>query len=139
LRFVSSRTPPTAEVVKRSKLGPEHEGSEFIDNGVRSREAPLNFKKEARFTLENFNSFNGAKLKSVKSFLEANGWKGEKTNPNRVYPDGMRYTNGVKGEQIRIMSGGATRSIPAKTGPYMEISVGGKKTVIPLSGNPTIQ
>jgi hypothetical protein len=50
-------------------------------------------------------------------WLEQNGWSGVKTNPNRGYNDGMKFTNGVKGEQIRIMTGGPTRSIPAKTGP----------------------
>jgi hypothetical protein len=71
-------------------------------------------------------------------WLEENGWSGIKTNPNRVYNDGMRYTNGIKGEQIRIMPGGATRSIPKKTGPYMEVSIKSAKNVIELFGNPTL-
>ena len=61
------------------------------------------------------------------------------TNPNRVYNDGMRFTNNTPGEQIRIMPRGSTRSIAKKTGPYMEISIKGKKTVIELFGNPTFK
>jgi RHS repeat-associated protein len=91
------------------------------------------------FTLKDLNSFKGAKSADIIKWLEQNGWTGVKTNPNRVYNDGMRFTSGVKGEQIRIMSGGPTRSIPAKTGPYMEASIKGKKTVIPLFGNPTLK
>jgi len=92
----------------------------------------------AKFTLDDLNSFKGAKSSTVANWLEKNGWVGVPTNPNRVYTDGMRYTNGNKGEQIRIMSGGATRSIPEKRGPYMEASIRGKKTVIPLGGNPKL-
>ncbi|SHE56046.1 hypothetical protein [Chryseobacterium takakiae] len=88
-----------------------------------------------KFTLDDLNSFRGANSSSVANWLEENGWTGVATNPNRVYSDGMRYTNGNRGEQIRIMSGGPTRSIPEKRGPYMEASLKGKKTVIPLSGN----
>lgn len=73
--------------------------------------------------------------------MQQNGWSGVATNPNRVYNEGMRYTNGTRGDQIRIMTGGPTRSIPEKRGPYMEISnsKGGKKTVVELFGNPNLK
>jgi RHS repeat-associated protein len=93
---------------------------------------------EAGFKLDDLNSFRGARASSVAKWLEKKGWIGVSTNPNRVYTDGMRYTNGIKGEQIRIMSGGETRSIPEKRGPYMEVSIKGRKTVIPLLGNPKL-
>ena len=96
-------------------------------------------KRATNFALSNLDSFRGAKSDDVIKWLEQNGWSGVKTNPNRMYNDGMRFTNGVKGEQIRIMTGGPTRSIPAKTGPYMEVSMNGQKTVIELFGNPTLK
>jgi len=83
-------------------------------------------------------TFRGAKSADVIKWLEQNGWSGVKTNPNRVYNDGLRFTNGFKGQQIRMMPGGATRSIPSKTGPYMEISIN-RKSVIELFGNPTLK
>ena len=95
-------------------------------------------KTQMNFSFDDLNSFKGAKSADVGMWLEQNGWSGIKTNSNRVYNDGMRFTNGVRGEQVRIMSGGATRSIPAKRGPYMEISRNNKKEVIELFGNPNL-
>jgi hypothetical protein len=92
----------------------------------------------ASFTIKNLESFRGARPSTVANWLEKNGWVGVPTNKNRVYTDGMRYTNGAKFEQIRIMSGGVKRSVPGKQGPYMEVSMKGKKTVIPLMGNPKL-
>jgi hypothetical protein len=97
------------------------------------------FKIGKSFTLKDYNSFKGAKPANVSYWLNQNGWKAKSTNSNKVYADNLRYTNGVTGEQIRIMKGGATRSILEKTGPYMEISIKGKKTVIVLYGNPTLK
>ncbi len=90
-------------------------------------------------SIKNPNSFRGVSAKQVKQHLKKHGWTGQKTNPNRVYNKGTRFTNSNLGEQIRIMPGGKNRSILIKTGPYMEISMRGTKTVIPLAGNPTLK
>jgi len=113
-------------------------GSETLDDALGFKEQPLS-EGGASFTLKDFSSFRGAKPADVKKWLEQNGWSGAKTNPNKVYNDGMRFTNGYYGEQIRIMSGGATISIPEKRGPYMEISIKAKSTVIELFGNPVLK
>lgn len=92
---------------------------------------------QPKFNLNNPNSFNGAPRNSVEKWLFENGWKrsGE-TNTG----GGIRFTNGRHGEQIRIMPGYPPGLRPdiLKTGPYLEISIKGKKHYIPLNGNPTL-
>ena len=89
--------------------------------------------------LKDPNSFKGAKSGDVKEWLNGNGW----TNTGKTKSGGGEvFMNGKKGEQIRLMPGYAegSRPLPVKTGPYMEMSVGGKKVpTIPLRNNPTLK
>ncbi|MCH2197106.1 hypothetical protein, partial [Kordia sp.] len=105
----------------------------YYDGSVKS------FPRPSTMSLNNPNSFRGVNPKIVESYLTSNGWKGVSTNPNKLYNAGIRLTNGVRGEQIRIMPGGKTRSVQVKQGPHMIISMNGNKTVIPLKGNPTLK
>jgi hypothetical protein len=88
--------------------------------------------------LKNPSSFRGAEAGDVKDWLNNNGWKS--TGPTGS-GGGEVFQNGNRGEQVRLMPGYPPGSRPAniKTGPYMEMSVGGKKIpTIPLRGNPTL-
>ena len=53
---------------------------------------------------------------------------------------GTRYSDPKKrGDQIRIMSGNPADPDPVKQGPYVRISISGKKSApVPLDGNPTL-
>jgi RHS repeat-associated protein len=79
-----------------------------VEEKVVEAVAKTNSESISNFTLNDLNSFRGARSGDVVTWLEQNGWTGVRTNPNRMYNEGMRFTNGIKGEQIRIMPGGPT-------------------------------
>ncbi len=97
----------------------------------------INSSVSPKFDINTPNSFRGANSSQVTQHLKNNGWTGVATNPNKMYP-GTRFTNGIRGEQIRLMPGNVSRSIHLKQGPHMIISRQGTKTTIPLKGNPSL-
>jgi len=108
-----------------------------LSNGARMVKQPL---KESTFegNLKKPDSFKGAKSGDVKEWLGNNGWS---STGKTKSAGGEVFMNGKKGEQIRLMPGyeAGTRPLPIKTGPYMEMSVGGQKApTIPLRNNPTL-
>lgn len=108
-----------------------------MSNGARIVEQPLQHK-EFVGNLKDPNSFKGAKPGDVKDWLSNNGWSNTGQTKSGA---GEVFQSGKRGEQIRLMPGypEGSRPLDIKTGPYMEMSVGGKKVpTIPLHGNPTL-
>jgi len=87
------------------------------------------------------NSFRGADPQAVQAYFEGNGWTASPGKQNVDYPVVKLEPNneGLKGHQIRIMPGGATRPVPIKQGPHMIINGGSiRDLIIPLKGTPTL-
>jgi hypothetical protein len=89
------------------------------------------------FDVNDPESFKGASAQEVEQWLKDNGWND--AGPTKT-GGGTKFTNQIRGEQVRIMPGytAGNRSELMKTGPYMEISVRGGREYVPLEGNPTL-